>query len=355
MTTSVTAGCDPHKLTLTLAAVDQLNHLVDEVSVENSAAGIEAVLKWLAGFDSVARVGIEGSAGHGAHLGAALVAAGHDVREVPSRRTAQRRRERRRPKTDREDAFAIARATAAEPTLGPCRAGSTDPVIEELDAVNDWRNDLVEQRKRLINRVESLLGKLPVEFLDEIGRTGKTITRARAGAVMTSDDPPTQIRLRHLRHAIDNFERLSEQIRAIEVDLRRLVRSSNTTLRDEVGIDWVLAARLLTEIVDPTRFRTEAAFARWCGVAAVAISSGEGNQPPTRHRLDLGGNRRVNSVLHIASVVQGRCHPDAKIFLDRKRTEGKTPKEARRAHKRRLADRVIRRMWRDTQPQTLAA
>ena len=33
----------------------------------------------------------------------------------------------------------------------------------------------------------------------------------------------------------------------------------------------------------------------------------------------------------------------------RKTAEGKTTKEARRAHKRHLANRVIRRMWKDEQ------
>jgi len=68
-----------------------------------------------------------------------------------------------------------------------------------------------------------------------------------------------------------------------------------------------------------------------------------------RHRLDFRGNRRINSVLHIASVTQGRDHQPAKDYLDRKRAVGKTRREARRAHKRHLANRVIRRMWNDEQ------
>jgi transposase len=79
----------------------------------------------------------------------------------------------------------------------------------------------------------------------------------------------------------------------------------------------------------------------------VAISSGEGNGLPIRHRLDSGGNRRINSVLHIASVTQQRDLAVARTYIHRKTTQGKTAKEARRAHKRHLANRVIRRMWTD--------
>jgi transposase len=347
MGSPIIVGCDPHKLTLTLAAVDGLGNEIEVISTGNDGAGICAVLKWLATVGEVARIGIEGSAGHGQQLAVALVDAGHDVREVPARRTAQRRRERRRPKTDRDDALAIARATGGEPNLGPVRASHRDGATDELDAVVDWRDDLVEQRKRLLNQAEGVLNRLPVELLDAIGRSGKTLPRARRAASLDSTDAATAVRLAHLADLLARHDELTATIKTVEADLRRLVRASDTTLRDEVGVDWVGAARLLVEVGDPTRFRNEAAFARWCGTGAVAVSSGEGNSEPTRHRLDLGGNRRINSVLHIASVVQGRVHPDARAFLTRKRSEGKTRKEARRAHKRRLADRIIRRMWND--------
>ena len=74
---------------------------------------------------------------------------------------------------------------------------------------------------------------------------------------------------------------------------------------------------------------------------------------------DFKGNRRINSVLHIASVTQQRSQPEAIAYLARKTGEGRTRRESRRAHKRHLANRVIRRMWRDEQtrkqPLALAA
>ncbi len=52
-------------------------------------------------------------------------------------------------------------------------------------------------------------------------------------------------------------------------------------------------------------------------------------------------------MLYIASVVQHCDIDDARTYIDRKLGEGKTRREARRAHKRHLANRVIRRMWKD--------
>lgn len=54
-------------------------------------------------------------------------------------------------------------------------------------------------------------------------------------------------------------------------------------------------------------------------------------------------------MLYIASVTQHRDIDDARVFIDRKLAEGKTRREARRSHKRHLANRVIRRMWNDVQ------
>lgn len=71
--------------------------------------------------------------------------------------------------------------------------------------------------------------------------------------------------------------------------------------------------------------------------------------PEMAARLTLElGNRRVNSVLHTLHVTPARCLRPATEFVARKRTNGNTAKEARRAHKRQLANRIIRRMWTTT-------
>ena len=80
---------------------------------------------------------------------------------------------------------------------------------------------------------------------------------------------------------------------------------------------------------DPFRIARESKFARWSGTGAVAISSGEGDSRPVKHRLVFRGNRRIYSALYIASVTQHRDLDDARVYLDRKLGEGKTRREAR--------------------------
>ncbi|MFF7856899.1 transposase [Streptomyces sp. NPDC007904] len=66
-----------------------------------------------------------------------------------------------------------------------------------------------------------------------------------------------------------------------------------------------------------------------------------------RHRLNTGGNRALNSVLHTIAVCQIRDGGRGQDYYLRKIAEGKTPSEARRALKRRLSNVVHRIMKRD--------
>jgi transposase len=97
---------------------------------------------------------------------------------------------------------------------------------------------------------------------------------------------------------------------------------------------------------DPRRF-TEGGFARFNGTAPLPASSAEGERRPTRHRLNRGGNRRVNAVLHRMAVTQLRCDDRAKRIYADARQRGHTKKEAMRVVKRHLSNVVYRRMMRD--------
>ena len=62
-----------------------------------------------------------------------------------------------------------------------------------------------------------------------------------------------------------------------------------------------------------------------------------------------GGRGPGGGLLHAMHITQARCHQPAKDYVAAKRAEHKTAREARRAHKRLLANVVIRRMWADHQ------
>ena len=77
------------------------------------------------------------------------------------------------------------------------------------------------------------------------------------------------------------------------------------------------AARLvITAGQNIDRMRSEAAFAKLCGVAPLPASSGK----TTRHRLNPGGDRQANSALYMVVVGRMRRHPDTLTYMDRRRT-----------------------------------
>jgi transposase len=348
------AGVDAHKRSVTIAIVDSFGVEAAVASFDNSMTGLDQALIWLAAIGPVVRIGVEGSAGHGRHLAERLVGIGYDVREVPPRRTAERRRSRRRAKTDREDALAIARATAGEPGLGPVKPGAgLGAMHEELVVVRDHRNMLVQRRATMFNHAEAILAAVPLEFTDA-GRGGRKV-QPRLRQVICADhgDAPAPVRaqLDELVELEADITDLDRRIRVLDKRLTALVVADGSTLLEEHGIGVAGAAALIAEVGDPARFRSESAFNRWWGGAPVAVSSGEGDDDPLRHRLDLLGNRTVNSVFYVMSITQARYHAPAQDYLAKKRTEGHSRKEARRAHKTLLGRRIIRRMWADRRRQ----
>jgi len=84
-------------------------------------------------------------------------------------------------------------------------------------------------------------------------------------------------------------------------------------------------------------------FAAGNGTSPILVASGRTD----RHRLNRGGNRRLNPAIHVIARTQAAWHPEAKTYMDKKGAEGKTRAEALRCLKRRLSDIVYRTLIED--------
>lgn len=352
------AGIDPHKNTATIAVLDHRGGVVDNKSFSITKGGIDELLTFLLGVElTIDRIGIEGSGFLGQPLVLALAAAGYDVREVQANRTAERRKRRRRAKTDAEDAEAIAREALSDPELPPAgKHTAPSPTWQTLTVIRDWRESLVLQRVRLLTESEAVLVTLPVAIRATLPSTSRVLPQLQSlvDGVANPDllSPAERLKLDRLAASLNDIITLTARIKELDRQIPALLSDLGCTLTEVRGVGVVTAMDLLVEIGDPCRFTTEAQFARWCGIAPVALSSGEGHGPARRHRLDLGGNRAVNSVLHIVHVTQVRCHPPAKEYMAKRVTDNKTKREARRSHKRQLANIIIRHMWTDARRST---
>ncbi|MFJ4285780.1 transposase, partial [Paenarthrobacter nicotinovorans] len=74
------------------------------------------------------------------------------------------------------------------------------------------------------------------------------------------------------------------------------------------------------------------------GVNPIPASSGN----TVRHRLNRGGDRALNSALHMAAISRMTHDSETRQYVEKRRAEGRTDKEIRRCIKRYMARRIYR-------------
>lgn len=162
----------------------------------------------------------------------------------------------------------------------------------------------------------------------------------RPGAI----DSTTASAKHTLRALARRWLTLAEEISAHDRVLEQLTTAVAPSLRDGFGIGADTAAEMLIVFGDnPERIRSEAAFAKLCGVAPVPASSGK----TTRHRLARGGHRQANSALYRVVIVRMRFHQPTIDYVARRSQEGRSKREIIRCLKRFLAREIYRRVMTD--------
>ncbi len=286
--------------------------------------------------------GIEGAGNYGRGLAQHLVAAAETVYDINPRWTAGERRQARRPgKNDRLDARAVALVVRREAaTLSPLVAEDETAV---LDLLVTEREGALAEATRLRNQLHALLLQLDPQYKEALppldtdagvaalvaywGPARTPLQRAQAASVRRL--------AQRLRLARDQAADVQRQIEArAEVGFSPLTRLKGISL---------LTAGALAGILGPgRRFQSEAQLAAYAGVAPLEASSAG----RVRHRLNRGGNRRLNAILYRMALTQLRCWPPAQEYVARRLQEGKTKREAIRALKRYLV-RAIWRVWQE--------
>jgi len=355
-------GADPHKHTLTATVLDCRGGALGTRSFKVSGEGHRAMETWVLGFGPVERWGIEGASGLGRHTAMYLVERGHDVRDCSPNRTNERRRGRQQGKTDASDSLRIARETQAEPGMPRAfkRAEGDSGPDETTELLALWhkaRRSVLKSRQHILNEAENLLCDLPLEMREALPAT--TDVKSRLAALARTDrdahmDAPTRLRLELLDGYAREVAGLDAKEKLAVRQLARLTKVAGSTLDGLCGISTRSAAELLVEVGDPRRFAGEGGFARFNGSAPIPASSAEGDDEPVRYRLNRGGNRRVNAVLHIMAVTQLAHDQRARRIFDDARHRGHSKKEAMRVVKRHLSDVVYRRMLADLEGRLVA-
>lgn len=341
----IVIGADIHKRNHMLVAVGaQTGELRSELQIPADEQGHQAALRWARDLDAERVWALEDCRQVSRRLEQALLATGERVVRVAPRLTGlSRRADRMAGKSDPIDALAVARVAVRE---GPERLPSAflDEEAMEIRLLADHREDLVAERTRAQNRLRwhlldlcpELEAQLPVRSLG---------SGVHLRAVLEHLDRHSSTRARIARLLVDRICEITEEVKRLQAEIQALVRAHRPALLEEAGCGPLTAATLIGHAAGAERFRGEAQFARMAGVAPIPVSSGKSD----RHRLHRGGDRQLNRALHVIAITRSRLDPETRAYLDKKRAEGKSNREALRCLKRHLARRFYR-LLRDPSP-----
>ena len=352
----LTIGVDAHKRMNMAVAIDDAGRDVARWSGPNSVEGWRRLQQWSMESGEVVRWGIEGAWNLGRGLAQHLVEAEAEVYEVNPRWTTEgRRRARRAEKSDQLDARAVALFVWREgDSLPPV---SADDETATLDLLVTERDDLVSEATRLRNQLHQLLLQLDPCYRERIPNlTSKRGVNAVLAYETDDERPLQQERAGAVRRLAQRLQLVLEQEQALTREVERLAAARFAPLTEICGVSLITAGALAGILGPGLRFSSDAQLAAYAGVAPLEASSAE----RVRHRLDRGGNRRLNAILYRIAITQARCSPEARAYLARRVAEGKTKREALRALKRFIV-RAIWRRWREclvvpvSAPPSLAA
>jgi transposase len=340
----IVIAADPHKQSHTAAAVDpQTGELRSSETVEASAAGHEALLRWGRTLDPERVWALEDCRHVSGRLERFLVARGERVVRVAPKLMAQARRSaRERGKSDAIDALAVARAALREGLASLPTAALDDDALQ-IRLLLDHHDDLVQGRsdeqQRLRWHLHDLWGpefRIPAGALDRfkwLDKIGRRLGRC---------EQTTRVRI--ARELVPSIRERTRRINELGRELAALVAGYAPQLLAEVGMGPLTAAKLIGELAGAQRFPSDAKLARMAGVAPVPVSSGNRHN----HRLDRGGNRQLNLAFHRYAVNRAKYDPATAAYVERKQAEGRTRMDALRCLKRHLARRIHKLMTNTT-------
>ena len=278
---------------------------------------------------------IEGAATYGARLTRVVTDAGYEVAEAARMDT---RTHHRVGKSDPLDAHRIG-ASVLPLEDNRLRHPRADAGLRPaLRVLTSARENMSSDRTASVNALTALLRTADLGLYARKPLTNGQITEVASWRTRVED--------LGLAAARAEAHRLAKRVRALDVELadnrsqlEELLRQSKAApLLDVVGVGPVTAAVAYSAWSHRGRLRDEAAFAALAGVSPIPASSGN----TTRHRLNRGGDRRLNRALHMATVTRMIHDPETRSYVDRRRAEGRTMKEIRRCLKRYLARRIYR-------------
>jgi transposase len=343
-------GVDAHKRTHTLVALDAVTGATrGQTTIPASDDGVLNALRFAAGLDGERVWAVEDCRHVTARLERALLGAGERVIRVAPALTGESRKASRTPgKSDPIDARAVALAAIRE-GVENLPVAFLDEQAHEIRVLCDYRDQLMSERVRLINRLRWHLVQIAPHLEAKLGPEALKGPRIRARLGRQLGQLPASTELRVAKAQLRRINEITKEQKQLFAELTALIQAHAPQLLEQRSIGTVTAAVIIGRTAGAQRFRSEACFARHAGTAPIPASSGK----TIRHRLHRGGDRQLNRAIHIIALGRVAWDPETRAYIERRISDGKTKREAIRCLKRHLA-RQIWHLLDNTQPPSQA-
>jgi transposase len=333
---SVIIGIDPHKLLHAACAIDERETELARLELRSGPRQTTELLAWASSFECRSWA-IESAGGLGYLLAQQLVARGEHVVDVPATLSSRVRLlgSGRSTKNDANDARAVAVAALRAPSLATVMSEDHVSVLRLLAKA---QLDAGRARSRACCRLHALVRELIA------GGIRKEIVVAQADQILAAITPVNVAQRQRLdlaHETLDEIRLLDAKLKRSKTRITEAITASGTSVTDIFGVGPINAAMLIGYTGDIRRFPTPGHYAAYNGTAPVEFSS----SGRVVHRLSRRGNRTLNHTIHMIAVTQIRFRSsEGRAYYDTKLAAGKKPREAMRALKRQISDRVFKQL-----------
>ena len=344
----IVVGVDTHKYVHVAVAIDGLGTRLASCSVSADRSGYAELVTWAQALGQIEAFGIEGTGSYGVGLASYVRRQALRVVEVSH---CDRRKRRSHGKSDTLDAETAARSVLAG--LATSVPKSADGAAEMVRQIKVARDTAVKAKSAAIIALKTLLVNAPSELREALEPlTDRKLIDRCARLLPGSIDDTTASTKHALRALATRWLGLTTEIETHDEALDTITQAAAPTLREAFGIGADCAAEMMIVAGDnPTRVRSEAAFAKLCGACPIPASSGVTH----RHRLFRGGHRQANAALYRIVTVRMRWHQPTMDYVARRTSQGLSKKDIIRCLKRFVAREIYHALLGDHHARTAAA
>jgi transposase len=342
----------------------------------NTRRGVAALLDDLQQLDAPATIGLEATGHYWLALHDHLVRAGHTVQVLnPLQTHAYRKTTLRKVKNDRKDAWLIADVVR----IGRGRAAYVpDETILQLRELTRFRWGLVDQigdaKRRALSVLDRVFPEYEALFSDVFIKSSQALLRQATSAAEFADADLAELtavlertsrgRLGQtraeavqaaardslgltrlggvagfeLRALLDQIAFLEQQVAHVEGEIAARLGTLEQHVTDIKGIGPVLAASLIAEIGEISRFARLESLVAYAGIDPAVFASGEFNATETH--MSKRGSPHLRRALWLAAIAASRSNPDLASYLHHRLEQGKPWGIAMGAVARKLLSRI---------------